>query len=43
MNANQIVVSVESLEKITSTWHRFRLINEDMLGFVREYCKNVNM
>lgn len=28
---------------MTLTWHRFRLINEDMLGFVRDYLKNINI
>lgn len=40
---NDIKVSEEALGMLTLTWHRFRIINEDMLTFVREYCKKMNI
>lgn len=40
---NDIKISDDALEMITLTWHRFRLINEDMLTFVREYCRKMNV
>jgi hypothetical protein len=43
LKVNDILVSEAALEYITKTWHRFALINEDMLPFVKEYCKRVNM
>lgn len=35
IKANDIVLSEEAIEKISNTWHRFSLINEDMLPFLR--------
>lgn len=40
---NGIRLSPAAMEKLTHTWHRFDLINEDMLLFMREYCRKVGM
>lgn len=43
IKANGIRISAVGLERLTKTWHKFDIINEDMLSFVREYCRKMQM
>lgn len=42
VKANSIDLSMGALDMVTATWYKFKLINEDMMSFMREYCRAMN-
>jgi hypothetical protein len=43
IKVNEIRISSQSLEAITNLWQRFDVINEDMLSFLKEYCRKMQI
>lgn len=43
IKANDVRISGESLQIITDLWQRFDVINEDMLPFLREYTRKMQI
>ena len=40
---NGIILSGKALQRIANVWYRFAIVNEDMLPFIREYCKKTGL
>lgn len=39
---NGIVISDNGLLALAKSWQRFNIINDDLVGYLRDYCKKHN-
>ena len=43
IKVNNIQIGRKGLQMVGDTWRKFEVINEDVLAFVRDYCRQLNL